>query len=184
MRPESRRGVLIGAAAFAAGLAGGAGALAWRHFGLTARLSFDPQNFAFPPVPGLLDASGAQVPGFSAAEIRGKAVFVHAFASWCPTCRAEHPALMEYARAGGRIYGVASADDPAHTRDYLRRVGNPFVRLGVDGRGYFYRAMGARGIPADFVLAPAPHVALLLQGEHSYPELRDKILPVLAAANG
>lgn len=171
---RSRRGFLTGAL-FVAGMAVAVAPMALRRRAFFARLGFDPKNFVLPAVANLFDASGAPVPGFSSADILGQAVFVHAFASWCPDCRAEHPALMEFSRAGGRIFGVATADNPAQTRDFLRSEGNPFARVGVDRRGNFYRALGARGIPASFVLAPAPHVALMLQGARSFGELQDKI---------
>ncbi len=178
----ARRALLV-AAAGAAALPGlGLGALVWRRHGLSARLFFDVEKFDLPPVPGLNDAQGAPVPGFSAADIKGRTVFLNAFASWCPNCRQEHPALMEFARGGATIYGVASLDDPARTLDFLQKEGNPFARLGVDRKGYLYRALGARGVPASFVMAPAPRVALLLQGPQTLAQLRQKILPALSGA--
>jgi thiol-disulfide isomerase/thioredoxin len=180
---HSRRALLLAAAAAAPGLA--LGAYAWRRYGLTGRL-FNPlsaEKFDLPPVPGLLDASGAPVPGFSAADIAGKAVYLSAFASWCPNCLEEHASLMEFARTPGvTILGMASLDDPANTLQFLRKEGNPFSRVGVDRKGWFYRALGARGIPAHFVMGPAPKVALMLQGPQSAEALREKILPLIAGA--
>lgn len=180
----ARRALLLAAAGVVSASGLGLGALFWRRHGLTARL-FNPlgaDHFDLPLVPGLVDAEGAPVPGFSAADIVGKAVFLNAFASWCPNCRQEHPALMEFARSGGKIYGVASLDDPAQTLDFLRKEGNPFARVGVDCKGYLYHALGASGVPASFVMAPAPHVALMLQGAQTFAQMREKILPALSGA--
>ncbi len=96
----------------------GAAAIAWRNL-------FNPfaaDRFDLPPLAGLTDAAGVQIPGFSAADIADKTVFLNAFASWCPQCREEHQALVDFARSGATIYGVASADDPANTLKYLRDV--------------------------------------------------------------
>jgi len=159
------------------------GGRVWRHFDLGSQL-FNPLRadfFDLPPVPGLLDASGAQIPGFSADSIKGQTVFLHAFASWCPSCIDEHPALMEFARSGSPIYGVASLDDPAQTLAFLQARGNPFAKVGVDRKGQLYRALRARGIPASFVMAPAPRLALTLEGPQEISALQEKIGPLLPA---
>lgn len=179
-----RRAVLLGAGltGVAAIGAAGAGLLVWRRYDLSARLlnPFRADHFDLPALAGLTDSAGAPVPGFSSAEIAGKAVYLNAFASWCPSCREEHGALMDFARSGAQIYGVASLDDPDKTLAYLREHGNPFVKLGVDRKGYLFRALGARGIPAHFVFAPAPNLAFAAQGPMDLEQLRAKILPALA----
>jgi cytochrome c biogenesis protein CcmG/thiol:disulfide interchange protein DsbE len=180
---HSRRALLLAAAGAIPGLA--LGAYAWRRYGLTGRLlnPLSAEKFDLPPVPGLLDASGAPVPGFSAADIAGKTFYLSAFASWCPNCLEEHQSLMEFSRTSGvAILGMASLDDPANTLKFLRKEGNPFVRVGVDRKGYLYRALGARGIPAHFVMGPAPRVTLMLQGAQGLEALREKILPLIAGA--
>ncbi len=179
-----RRAVVLGAGltcAVATG-AGTAGLWAWRRYGLSGRLfnPFRADRFELPALAGVTDAAGAPVPGFSAAQIAGKAVYVNAFASWCPACREEHDALMDFARSGARIYGVATLDKPEQTLAYLRERGNPFAVLGVDRKGYLFRALGARGIPAHFVFAPAPNLAFMAQGPMDLARLQAKILPALA----
>ncbi len=177
--PNSRRAALLAVAA--AFPAAGFGAFFWRRHGLTARL-FNPlsaDRFDLPALPGLLDGQDAPVPGLSAENIAGKAVFLNAFASWCPQCRSEHAALMECARDGAAIFGIASLDDPLHALEFLRKEGNPFARVGVDRDGYLYRALGARGVPASFVLAPAPHIVLKVEGPLDAGQMRARILPLL-----
>lgn len=179
----NRRLALAMGASLAASLGG---VLLYRHRD-SVKLLFNPfsaEKFELPPVPGLLDASGAAMSGFSAGDIAGKAVFVNAFASWCPNCRAEHRALLDFARSGATIYGVASADDPAQTVKYLQEFGNPFVRVGMDRHAWFCRALGARGIPASFVFAPAPKLAFMRQGEMTLAEFQAQIPPALARAPG
>jgi cytochrome c biogenesis protein CcmG/thiol:disulfide interchange protein DsbE len=177
----TRRGAILLAGAAALGV-GGAGLWLARRRGLFARLfnPFSAAKFDLPAVAGLTDASGAAIPGFSAADIAGKAVYLNAFASWCPICREEHQALLDFARSGATIYGVASLDDPGETLAFLRDHGNPFARVGMDAQGYLLRALGARGVPAHFVFAPAPKLAFVAQGPMDLAELRANILPALS----
>jgi len=175
---SSRRAVFLGIGA----LAGGAlGVGAWRRRDLIANLfnPFSAEAFDLPALPGLTDASGAQIPGFSAADIAGKTVFINAFASWCPQCREEHQALVDFARSGATIFGVASVDDPKNTLDYLWEFGNPYARLGVDRKGYLYRTLGARGIPASFVMAPAPKIVFKHVGPVALADLQTRVSAAL-----
>ncbi|MCW2283956.1 DsbE subfamily thiol:disulfide oxidoreductase [Rhodoblastus acidophilus] len=176
MAISSRRAVLLGAAGLTLGGLG-----AWRGRDRLANLfnPFAADRFDLPPLAGLTDPAGRQIPGFSAADIADKTVFLNAFASWCPQCREEHQALVDFARAGATIFGVASADDPENTLSYLRAFGNPYARLGVDRRGLLYRALGARGIPASFVLAPGPRIAFKHVGPIALAELQASVGPVL-----
>ena len=168
---SSRRSVLLGMAAVAGG---GLGAAAWRRYDLGGKLfnPFAADHFDLPPLPGLTDRAGAQIPGFSAADIAGKTVFLNAFASWCPQCREEHQALVDFARSGATIYGVASVDDPENTLKYLRDQGNPYACLGVDRKGWLYRALGARGIPASFVVEPGAKIVFRHVGPVALAELQ------------
>jgi cytochrome c biogenesis protein CcmG, thiol:disulfide interchange protein DsbE len=176
----SRRAVFLGMAALAGG---GVGALAWRRYDVPGKFlnPLAADRFDLPPLPGLSDAAGAPIPGFSSADIADKTVFLNAFASWCPQCREEHQALMDFARTGAIIYGVASVDDPRNTLEYMKKFGNPYARLGVDRKGWLYRALGARGIPASFVMAPGPKIAFKHFGPIALAELNTGVAPALRA---
>jgi cytochrome c biogenesis protein CcmG/thiol:disulfide interchange protein DsbE len=178
----SRRATILSAAALLGGA--GFGAYVWRRYGLTGKLlnPLSASAFDLPALTGLVDAAGVQVPGFSAAEIQGKTVYLNAFASWCPQCREEHEALLEFARGGAEIYGIASLDEPSQTLQYLREKGNPFSKVGVDRKGWLHLALGARGIPSSFVLAPAPKIVFKQEGPMQIDALREKILPLLKQA--
>lgn len=179
-----RRAILLGMGVLGSVGAAGAGLWLARRRGVLGRLfnPFSADHFDLPALAGLTDAIGAPIAGFSSADIAGKAVYLNAFASWCPTCREEHPALMEFARSGAPIHGVASLDDPEKTLAFLQEHGNPFVKVGVDRKGYLLRALGARGIPAHFVFAPAPKLAYAAQGPMDFAQLRERIAPLVSDA--
>lgn len=179
----TRRSVVLGAIGVA-GLGAGAAVVEdiWRRKDISARL-FNPftlSNFALPPVPGLLDAGGKPVPGFSSADLAGKRSVLNVWASWCPSCRAEHPLLMALARRGlAPIYGADVKDPPARAKYFLAKHGNPFVAVGADSRTYLQRALGARGVPATFVVGPGPTIEFATYEPLDEEIIEQRIVPLL-----
>lgn len=190
-RPEwftTRRSVMLGAIAVT-GLGAGAAAVehVWRRKDITARLfnPFSIAQFELPPVPGLLDAQGKQVPGFSSADLAGKRALLNIWASWCPSCRQEHPLLMALARRNlAPIYGADVKDPPAKARYFLAKHGNPFVAVGADEHTYLERALGAKGVPATFVIGPGPVVEWSTYDPLDEETIEREIVPRLSAKVG
>lgn len=160
-KPEwfaTRRSLLLGALG-AAGVGAGAavGEFIWKKKDMSARLfnPFSIAHFDLPPVPGLLDANGKPVPGFSSADLAGKRSVLNVWASWCPTCRDEHKHLVALAaRKLAPIFGADVRDPPARAAYFLAKHGNPFTAVGADTDTYLQRALGAHGVPATFVVGP------------------------------
>lgn len=93
--------------------------------------------------PGMVDLKTAGV---------GRPMLVNVFASWCAPCEAEHPRLMALKAEGVAIVGVAVRDDPAATRAFLDRLGDPYAMVLVDARMEAARALGVDGPPATFAV--------------------------------
>ncbi len=183
-RRASRRGVLRGAIGVAGlGAAAGLAALLWTRKDIGARL-FNPftlGQFELAAVPGLTRPGGEPVAGFSAADLAGRRSILNFWASWCPSCVEEHALLVDLAaRDLVPIFGADVKDEPAHARDFLRRRGNPSRAVGADDRGFLQRALGARGVPATFVIAPGPRIEVAIFGELDRDAIEDKILPALS----
>ena len=67
-----------------------------------------PSPFIGKPAPPFrlarLDAPTATI---SPADMRGKVWLLNVWASWCESCRIEHPVLVDFARSGvARLVGV------------------------------------------------------------------------------
>jgi cytochrome c biogenesis protein CcmG, thiol:disulfide interchange protein DsbE len=158
----SRRAVILGAMGVI-GLGSGAAVVehVWKRKDMTARF-FNPysiKNFDLPPVPGLFDAAGKPVPGLSSADLAAKRSLLVVWASWCPTCREEHKHIVALAKRNlAPIYGVDAKDPPARAKYFLAKYGNPFAAVGADEHTYLQRALGAKGVPATFVVGPGPVV--------------------------
>lgn len=179
----TRRGVLLGAIGVAC-LAGGAGlgGYLWTRKDIGARL-FNPftlGQFELAAVPGLARPDGEPVAGFSSADLAGRRSILNFWASWCPSCVEEHTLLVDLAaRDLAPIFGADVKDEARHARDFLTRRGNPYRAVGADDRGFLQHALGARGVPATFVIAPGPRIEVAILGELDRAAIEDKILPAL-----
>jgi cytochrome c biogenesis protein CcmG/thiol:disulfide interchange protein DsbE len=79
-------------------------------------------------------------------------VLVNVFASWCVPCAVEHPELMRLKAEGVRIVGVAYKDEPAKSRAFLDRLGDPYGVALNDPRGLAGIELGISGVPETFAV--------------------------------
>jgi cytochrome c biogenesis protein CcmG/thiol:disulfide interchange protein DsbE len=83
-------------------------------------------------------------------SLKGKAVVLNFWASWCEGCKEEAPILeaaaKKYAGQGVVVVGVASQDTQADSLAFLRRYGLTY-QTGTDGDGAISVAYGVTGLP-------------------------------------
>jgi cytochrome c biogenesis protein CcmG/thiol:disulfide interchange protein DsbE len=79
---------------------------------------------------------------------------VNFFASWCGPCAEEASTLNQLKAEGVRVVGVAWEDDPANTRQFLARYGNPYATVFVDRDGRTGIDFGVTGVPETYVVGP------------------------------
>jgi cytochrome c biogenesis protein CcmG/thiol:disulfide interchange protein DsbE len=77
---------------------------------------------------------------------------VNFFASWCVPCAAEAPTLAALKAEGVRIVGIAWKDEPANTRTFLARYGNPYETIFVDQAGRAGIDFGVTGVPETYLV--------------------------------
>ena len=127
-------------------------AVLFATFGLHHDPHVTPTALIGKPLPGRALTpltGGAPVP--LPAEVQGPTL-VNAFASWCAPCAEENPALVALKAEGVRIIGVAYKDDPANTRAFLDRLGDPFTAVLVDRDGRMGVDLGISGVPETFLV--------------------------------
>lgn len=106
------------------------------------------------PLPAfVLPAAASDRPGLSTAGAgTGKPYLLNIFASWCVPCAAESPQLIELAKRGVPIDGVAIRDARGDVDRFLVRWGNPYRRIGLDARSALQLSLGSSGVPESFVI--------------------------------
>ncbi|MDQ1729031.1 MAG: cytochrome c biosis protein CcmG, thiol:disulfide interchange protein DsbE [Pyrinomonadaceae bacterium] len=90
---------------------------------------------------------------FSAADMRGKVWILNVWASWCITCRDEHPLLLEYARSRAiPIYGLNYKDNREDALSWLAELGDPYVLSVSDLDGRVGIDYGVYGAPETYLI--------------------------------
>ena len=120
-------------------------------------LSLDPNELPSvligKPVPEFslpdLDNPDSQI---TPATMKGKPYLLNVWATWCPSCKYEHPYLVKLAESGVPIYGVNYKDDTEKARKLLQDMGNPYSANIVDEEGSLIMALGVYGAPETFVV--------------------------------
>lgn len=83
---------------------------------------------------------------------KNKIILLNFWATWCVTCRVEHPMLMKLKDLGISIYSINYKDKLSKARDWLKQYGNPYVISGFDPKGNVALNYGVYGTPETFVI--------------------------------
>jgi cytochrome c biogenesis protein CcmG/thiol:disulfide interchange protein DsbE len=82
----------------------------------------------------------------------GKPRLLNVFASWCVSCRIEHPVLLGLKARGVAIDGLDWKDRAADGARYLAAQGDPYGQVGNDESGRAGIDLGVTGAPETFVV--------------------------------
>ena len=114
----------------------------------------------------------------SRADLLGDALLVNVWATWCPTCKAEHDELMRIrSETGMRIVGVNYKDDPAAARRWLRQYGNPYDFNILDRDGSLGVELGVYGAPETFLLDATGTIVYKRVGEITRQVWLEELVP-------
>lgn len=118
---------------------------------------------------------------FSPREMEGKVWLLNVWASWCVSCEAEHPLLIELARQNiVPIVGLDYKDKRQAALVWLERRGNPYVLTVSDVEGRTGIDYGVYGVPETYVIDKQGLIQYKQIGPVTTENLRDKILPLVA----
>lgn len=86
----------------------------------------------------------------SEKNLHGQKALVNVWATWCITCRVEHPYLMQLAGQGIAIYGINYKDKLPAAQQWLTEKGNPYRETIVDADGKLGIDLGVFGAPETY----------------------------------
>ena len=116
------------------------------------------------------DAEGTEK---SMANFSGQGVVINLWATWCPPCVAEMPALERLARslAAERIAVLPLSSDRggrAVVEAFYQRVGLTGLGIWLDPRGAAARAMGVRALPTTIIVDRSGQERARLEGDAAW----------------
>lgn len=82
----------------------------------------------------------------------GSPRLLNVWATWCPTCYAEHQYLTELAKQGVEIVGVDYKDEREKALKFLSANGDPYKAVIFDPKGSLGLDLGVYGAPETFIL--------------------------------
>lgn len=148
-------------------------------------LARDPREVPSPLV-------GAPAPAFSlvqlhdpakrlgTADMRGQVWLLNVWASWCVSCRVEHPLLVQLAQAKiVPVVGLNYKDKNEEGKAWLAQHGNPYRVSVVDSDGRVGIDWGVYGVPETFVVDKSGVVRYKQIGPLTVEALEKKILPLV-----
>ncbi len=120
------------------------------------------------------------------ADLRGKAVMVDFWSSWCPPCRQEAHVLaevyLEYESLPVEFVGVDIWDVPAAAQEHIDRYNVPYPN-GLDADGIIAINYGVTGLPEKFFISPEGMVVKKFVGPMSPSKLRGILNEMLGSSS-
>ena len=86
-------------------------------------------------------------------DLVGDIVLLNVWATWCPTCKYEHPYLVDIAKNSQvKLYGLNYKDERAAGQQWLIKYDDPYVFSIFDEQGSLGLDLGVFGAPETFVI--------------------------------
>jgi thiol-disulfide isomerase/thioredoxin len=122
------------------------------------------------------------------ADFRGKPLLINLWATWCPPCVAEMPALdrtQAALAADGWVVLPLSSDRGGKpvVEAFLTRIGMKQLGIWLDPRGAAARALGARGLPTTVIVDREGREVARLEGAAAWdqPAMLNKLRGLVGA---
>ncbi|ASF47788.1 DsbE family thiol:disulfide interchange protein [Methylovulum psychrotolerans] len=117
----------------------------------------------------------------STSDLKGQVWLFNVWASWCVSCRAEHPVLNGLAQHKAvTLIGLNYKDDPAAAQGWLGSLGNPYTISIMDQDGRIGLDWGVYGVPETFVMDKKGIVRYKHTGPVTVDDVQQIFLPLIA----
>ena len=121
---------------------------------------------------------------FSPEDLKGKIWLLNVWASWCTTCREEHPLLVAFSKQKiVPIIGLNYKDKTPEAIEWLNRMGDPYELSVADIKGNVGIDYGVYGVPETFLIDQSGKIVLKHTGPITDAVMNEKILPLIKKLN-
>ncbi len=127
-----------------------------------------------------LDANGNS---HALEELKGQAVVLHIWASWCFPCRSEMPAMTAWLRKNPdiRVLPISLDESADDARRFMQKIGLHVPLLQTTPSQLY--ALGSRGLPTTVVVNKHGDIVSVHPGIESWDEAMHRRLQPLFAGN-
>lgn len=116
----------------------------------------------------------------SKVDMAGKVWLLNVWASWCGSCRVEHPVFNQLAQQNIiPIVGLNYKDDSEAAKQWLAQLGNPYQFSPMDKEGRIGIEYGVYGVPETFIIDKKGVVRYKHTGIMTVDDIK-AILPLIA----
>jgi cytochrome c biogenesis protein CcmG/thiol:disulfide interchange protein DsbE len=113
-------------------------------------------------------------------DLQGEVTLINVWASWCVSCRYEHPLLVNLAQTSDlKIYGLNYKDERNAALMWLKQLGNPYAESIFDQQGSVGIDFGVYGVPETFVVDQDGIIRYKHIGPITHEDLETIILPLV-----
>ncbi|MAZ88177.1 MAG: DsbE family thiol:disulfide interchange protein [Cellvibrionaceae bacterium] len=116
-------------------------------------------------------------------DLKGQVSLLNVWATWCVSCRIEHPYLLSLAEQGVPIVGVNYKDDVAAAQQWLKDLADPYVYSVVDLDGRLGIDLGVFGAPETYVVDKQGVIRYKHVGVVNEKVWNEKLEPIVRALN-
>jgi len=118
-------------------------------------------------------------------DLIGEPFLLNVWASWCVTCRVEHPFIEQLAESGKlRVIGLNYRDEESDALAWLQHFGNPYAMNIADLPGRTAIDLGVYAAPESFLVDPAGYIVFKQIGAVTPEVIENEILPRVREMGG
>ena len=157
---------------------------------LAAGLQLNPREVPSPLIdkpapPFTLNQLSDPSKPFSSKDMLGQVWMLNVWASWCVSCRDEHPVLVDLAKKKiVPLYGLNYKDQRPDALKWLAQFGDPYDLSIVDADGRIGIDYGVYGVPETYVIDKQGIIRYKRIGAVTPQVLETQILPLLKKLQG
>src|SRR5687767_5328853 len=121
---------------------------------------------------------------FTPEDMKGKVWLLNVWASWCASCRIEHPLLVDMARSKMvTIVGLNYKDKRDDAKAWLGKFGDPYAVSAWDIEGRVGIDYGVYGAPETFLIDKQGVIRYKQIGPITPEALEKQIVPLIRKLN-